>query len=69
MRINILPGRLLALSSLGLAFSLALAGMVVTGVLSVLTVNMPMKLGLLLSVIAGGAVAVAADVWRSARAT
>jgi predicted branched-subunit amino acid permease len=47
----------------------ALAGMVVTGVLSVLTVNMPMKLGLLVSVIAGGAVAVAADVWRSARAT
>jgi invasion protein IalB len=28
VRINILPGRLLALSSLGLAFSLALAGMV-----------------------------------------
>jgi predicted branched-subunit amino acid permease len=45
----------------------ALAGVAVTGVLSVLTVGMPMKLGLLVSVVAGGAVAVAADVWQSRR--
>jgi predicted branched-subunit amino acid permease len=43
----------------------AVAGMVVTGILSVLLVGMPMKLGLLVSIVAGGAVAVAADVWRS----
>ena len=41
----------------------AVAGVVVTGVLSVLTVGMPMKLGLLVSVIAGVAVAVAASAW------
>jgi predicted branched-subunit amino acid permease len=41
----------------------AIAGVVVTGVLSVLTVSMPMKLGLLVSVIAGVAVAVAASAW------
>jgi predicted branched-subunit amino acid permease len=45
----------------------ALAGVAVTGVLSVLTIGMPMKLGLLVSVVAGGAVAVAADVWQSRR--
>ncbi len=43
----------------------AVAGIVVTGVLSVLTADMPMKLGLLVSVVAGGAVAVSIDVWRS----
>lgn len=43
----------------------AVAGIVVTGVLSVFTADMPMKLGLLVSVIAGGMVAVSIDVWRS----
>ncbi len=43
----------------------AVAGIVVTGVLAVLTADMPMKLGLLVSIVVGGAVAVAADVWRS----
>ena len=43
----------------------AVAGIVVTGVLSVFTADMPMKLGLLVSVIAGGTVAVSIDVWRS----
>jgi predicted branched-subunit amino acid permease len=46
----------------------AVAGMVVTGVLAVLTVGMPMKLGLLVSIVAGGAVAVVADVARDHRA-
>jgi predicted branched-subunit amino acid permease len=41
----------------------AIAGIVVTAVLSVVTVGMPMKLGLLVSVLAGGAVAMAADAW------
>ena len=41
----------------------AIAGVVVTGILSVLTVSMPMKLGLLVSVIAGVAVAVTASAW------
>lgn len=41
----------------------AVAGIVVTAVLSVLTVGMPMKLGLLVSVLVGGAVAMAADAW------
>jgi predicted branched-subunit amino acid permease len=41
----------------------ALAGIVVTAVLSVLTVGMPMKLGLMVSVLVGGAVAMAADAW------
>lgn len=45
----------------------AVAGVVVTGVLSVVTVGMPMKLGLLVSVVAGGAVAVAADTARTKR--
>jgi predicted branched-subunit amino acid permease len=45
----------------------AVAGMVVTGVLAVLTVRMPLRLGLLVSIVVGGAVAVAADVWRSRR--
>ena len=44
----------------------AVAGMIVTGVLAVLTVGMPMKLGLFVSVIVGSAVAVAADAWRFA---
>lgn len=43
----------------------AVAGIVVTGVLSVFTADMPLKLGLLVSVIAGGTVAVSIDVWRS----
>jgi predicted branched-subunit amino acid permease len=43
----------------------AVAGMVVTGVMSVLLVGMPMRLGLLVSILLGGAVAVAADRWRS----
>ena len=46
----------------------AVAGILVTGVLSVFTTGMPMRLGLLVSVLAGGAVAVTADVWRSRRA-
>jgi predicted branched-subunit amino acid permease len=46
----------------------AVAGIVVTGVLSVYTATMPMRLGLLLSVLAGGTVAVSADVWRTRRA-
>lgn len=46
----------------------AVAGILVTGVLAVLTVDMPMKLGLLVSIVAGGAVAVAADAWRGRRA-
>jgi predicted branched-subunit amino acid permease len=43
----------------------AVAGIIVTAVLSVLTVDMPMKLGLLVSVLAGGAVAMAVDTWRT----
>ncbi len=39
----------------------ALAGVAVTGVLAVLTANMPMKLGLLLSVLVGATVAVTAE--------
>jgi predicted branched-subunit amino acid permease len=39
----------------------AVAGVVVTGVLAVLTAGMPMKLGLLLSVLAGATVAVTAE--------
>lgn len=46
----------------------AVAGLVVTGVLSVLTIGIPMRLGLLVSIVAGGAVAVAADAWRERRA-
>jgi predicted branched-subunit amino acid permease len=42
----------------------AVAGVVVAGVLSVLTVGMPMKLGLLVSVVAGVAVAVGAEMLR-----
>ena len=45
----------------------AVAGMLVAGVLSVALVGLPMKLGLLVSIVAGGVVAVAADVWRSRR--
>ena len=43
----------------------AVAGIVVTGVLSVFTARMPMKLGLLVSVVVGGAVAVSIDIWRT----
>lgn len=43
----------------------AVAGMVVTGIMSVLLVGMPMRLGLLISIFLGGAVAVAADMWGS----
>jgi predicted branched-subunit amino acid permease len=46
----------------------AIAGVAVTGVLSVLTVSLPMKLGLLVSVIAGVAVAVTASAWVGRRA-
>ncbi|MFZ4718282.1 MAG: AzlC family ABC transporter permease [Ilumatobacteraceae bacterium] len=45
----------------------AVAGLIVTAVLSVLLVGMPMRLGLLVSIVAGGAVAVAADQWRERR--
>ena len=44
-----------------------LAGVVVTGILAVLTASMPMKLGLLLSVLVGASVAVAAETWRERR--
>lgn len=45
----------------------AVAGIAVTGVLSVLTVGMPMKLGLLLSIVVGGTVAVLADLGQTRR--
>lgn len=45
----------------------AVAGLLVTGVLAVLTIGMPMRLGLLVSIVAGSAVAVTADVWRERR--
>lgn len=45
----------------------AVAGVVVTVVCSVLTVGMPMRLGLLVSVLAGVGVAVAAEAWREPR--
>ena len=45
----------------------AAAGVVVTGILAVLTASMPMKLGLLLSVLVGASVAVAAETWRERR--
>ena len=45
----------------------AIAGIAVTGVLSVLTVRMPMKLGLLLSIVVGGTVAVLADLGQARR--
>lgn len=47
----------------------AVAGMIVTGIMSVLLVDMPMRLGLLVSILLGGAVAVAADTWRSRHET
>ncbi len=43
----------------------AAVGILVTGVLAVYTASMPMRLGLVVSVLIGGSVAVAADVWRS----
>lgn len=43
----------------------AVVGILVTGVLAVYTASMPMRLGLVVSVLIGGSVAVAADIWRS----
>jgi predicted branched-subunit amino acid permease len=45
----------------------AISGVLVTTVLAILTVGLPMRLGLLLAVLAGVAVAVSGEVWQARR--